>query len=289
MTEPLCGRVRELLPALDDLPADERQEAQSHLRGCASCAEEARALRETLGALRGLPRVAPPPDLAARIERAIDSAGRQRPRGRSRVRRHAVAMILVVGLLAGIIRMIPHGPGVPNARKGPLPPASAPATEGAASPPAETATAASSAENRAAPAPSPSARKEVAEGEIGLRKDLDEGKVRRGRAQGLGATVGAAQTNGVPAPADASSIDLLRHPRAEQAWVDAVRRLVTERPEDLLRGWKSLTPREQSEVLAHWSRAATAPGVAADLDAAMARTKDTDLRHVLHALREFTP
>jgi hypothetical protein len=83
--------------------------------------------------------------------------------------------------------------------------------------------------------------------------------------------------------------DLLRRPRPDATWAGSVRQLVNERPEDLLAAWKSLTPKERLDVLAHWKRSATAPGIAGDLDGAMERAKDPDLRFILHALREFTP
>jgi len=312
MTQATCETIRQRLSALIDgdlTPAD-RREVEEHLRSCAACETEARAMRETLGVLRNLPRAEPPPDMIARIERAIDGKGSRRARGRSRIQRHAVAMILAVGILVGIIRVIPHGPGLFGAR-GPALPAATPAPmEQAAGPTAEEAVPdqdrAASRMKAAAPAklppvgaqspeakrdasPPPAAGRRIATGEAEVREDLAK-KRNEGALTAEPGAIGAMTAGaGAAARPGTSALDVLRDPRPDAAWAESVRRLVVGRPGDLARAWKLLTAKEQSEVLLHWSRAATAPGVAADIDAAMARTKDPDLRQVLHALRRVTP
>lgn len=314
MTQATCETIRQRLSALidGDLTPGERRALEEHLNGCAACEAETRAMRETSEALRNLPRAEPPPDMIARIERAIDGTGSRRARGRSRIQRHAVAMILVVGILVGIIRVIPHGPGLFGPRRPPLPAATPTPRERAegttaeevapipdqdraasrtrAAAPAKTppVSAQSSAGKRDA-VPAPPSGREIAMAEVEARGDLAKKKNKgalTAEPGGIGpATAGA----GTAAPPGSPAIDLLRHPRPEPAWAESMRRLIQDRPEELARAWKSLSTKERSEVLADWHRSAMAPGIAGDLDAAMEKARDPDLKSMLHALREFTP
>ena len=290
MTQPVCESIRERLSALleGDLPPDERQAAEEHLRGCAGCTAEARALRETLEALRRLPRAEPPADLVARIARAVQGGGARRAGGRSRIRRHAVAMLLVVGLLVGIIRVIPHGPPLFGGRRAPSTAPLAPMQQ-AARPATKEAARVPAAKSLPPPERAPSFDRESSLAESEARRDRS--KERKADIQASGPAAIGAVTAGADAsaPAGVSSIDLLRHPRSDAAWVESMRRLIVTRPEDLVRGWKALDPKERAAVLAHWKRSAIAPGVAGDLDAAMQRAQDPDLRSILHALRKLTP
>jgi hypothetical protein len=121
------------------------------------------------------------------------------------------------------------------------------------------------------------------------RRDLAKEK-QEGALTAEPGTIGAATAGaGAGAPPVSTALELLRTPRSEAAWAGSVRELINDRPEALLAAWKALTPKEQLEVLAHWKRSATAPGIAGDLDAAMEKARDPDLKFVLHALREFTP
>jgi anti-sigma factor RsiW len=67
-----------LLADLDRLtPETERQEVAAHLRVCRSCSEEGAARERVRTAMRALPRMVPPPDLAVRL-RVIASREQQR-------------------------------------------------------------------------------------------------------------------------------------------------------------------------------------------------------------------
>jgi len=64
-----CRTVRsKLLADLDRLaPEEERQAVAAHLRGCRSCSEEGAERERIRAAMRALPRMAPPPELAVRL------------------------------------------------------------------------------------------------------------------------------------------------------------------------------------------------------------------------------
>jgi len=67
-----------LLADLDHLtPEAERQAVAAHLRVCRSCSEEGAERERIRAAMRALPRMAPPPDLAVRL-RVMASRERQR-------------------------------------------------------------------------------------------------------------------------------------------------------------------------------------------------------------------
>ena len=74
-----CTTVRKkLLADLDRLtPETERQEVAAHLRACRGCSEEGAARERVRAAMRELPRLSPPPDLAVRL-RVIASREQQR-------------------------------------------------------------------------------------------------------------------------------------------------------------------------------------------------------------------
>src|SRR4030067_502903 len=69
-----CARAWDLLSAyLDgDLPEGEREGIAEPLRHCARCAEEERALKETLSLLKNLPPGAAPPGLLAGIRLRLE-------------------------------------------------------------------------------------------------------------------------------------------------------------------------------------------------------------------------
>jgi len=285
MTQGLCETIRERLSELieGDLPPAERRVAEEHLRDCEGCAREARVLRETLDALRSLPRAEPPPDMVSRIDRALDGRSARRTPGRTRIRRHAVAMILVVGILVGIVRVFPHGPGLLGERRASLPPARPAPRDQAAGTEAEETRPASD-EDRAA-----SRGGTVAPLEAGRGKEIAEARKDEAIQDGRGAIGEVTSETGAVAPSAGSALDLLRDPHPDAAWAESVRRLIVDRPEHLARAWKALSPREQAEVLASWRRAASFPAVRRDLDAAMARTKDPALIPILRAFRESVP
>jgi len=317
MTQGLCETIRERLSELieGDLPPVERGVAEEHLRDCEGCAREARVLRETLDALRSLPKAEPPPDMVSRIDRALDGRSARRRPGRTRLRRHAVAMILVVGILVGIVRVLPHDPGLLGERRASLPPArpaprdqatgteaeeTRPAADedraasrgGTVAPPEAAREAAPApAATRVAPAaaPAPSARQQAAMKEAGRGKEIAEARKDEAMQDGRGAIGEVASETGAVAPSAGSALDLLRDPHPDAAWAESVRRLIVDRPEHLARAWKALSPRQQAEVLANWRRAASFPAARRDLDTAMARTRDPALIPILRAFRESAP
>ncbi len=291
MTQPVCESFRERLSALleGDLPPSERQAVEEHLRGCADCTAEARAMGEMLEALRSLPRAEPPADLIARIDRAVQGGGARPAGGRSRVRRHAVAMILVVGLLVGIIRVIPHGPPIFGGRKAPLPTSPQAPMEQAAAPASEEAARVPAAKRLPASERAASRDRVSSFAEAEARKSLAKAKKSDAPASGPAAVGALTAGADAVAPAGETPIDLLRKPRSDGDWAESIRRLIVTQPEELVRGWKVLDAHERSEVLAHWKRSATTPGIAGDLDAAMERAQDPDLKSVLRAFRESIP
>jgi len=85
-----------------------RDAARAHESSCAPCGALARAVRSQAALLARLPRPAPPPDLGARIERALGSRGTLRRPRRWRAWTAAAAAVVVaaIGLVAA-----PRGPG----------------------------------------------------------------------------------------------------------------------------------------------------------------------------------
>src|SRR5271157_5180519 len=77
-----CRTVRKkLLAEFDQLTPDaERQAVAAHLRVCRSCSVEGAERERIRAAMRALPRMAPPPDLAVRL-RVMASRVRQRRDG----------------------------------------------------------------------------------------------------------------------------------------------------------------------------------------------------------------
>jgi len=285
MTQSLCETIRERLSELieGDLPPAERGVAEEHLRGCEGCAREARVLREALDALRSLPNTEPPPDMVSRIDRALDGRSARRRPGRTRIRRHAVAMILVVGILVGIIRALPHGPGLLGERRASLPSGGPAPRDQVAGTEAEETRPASD-QDRAA-----IRREPVAPLEAGRGKEIAEARKDEAMQDGTDAIGEVTSETGAVAPSAGSALDLLRDPHPDTAWAESVRRLIVDRPEHLARAWKALSPKQQAAVLASWRRAASFPAMRRDLDAAMTRTQDPTLIQILRAFRESVP
>jgi hypothetical protein len=71
-----CDAIRDLLSAFLDGEADasERRLVEEHLSACAACRAELEGLRRTVAGVKGLPKLAAPPELARRIAEALPAA-----------------------------------------------------------------------------------------------------------------------------------------------------------------------------------------------------------------------
>jgi hypothetical protein len=273
MTEETCRDVRALLSELleDELAPDARARALDHLDGCDACRAELEALKRTLEALRALPREEPPAALLERIERRLGPPGAPaRGRGRFRFRRHAVAMLLAVGIVVGIIRVLPHGVAPLHAPK-PAPPVgrleadrAAPREEGAEDLKDSRRDAGSS------ESPPPQAPEKKAE------------KFARQNAPTIAANEAA------PAPPPDPSA-LFTSPRPEPAWADSVRDALLRHPAQAAAAWRRLTDAQRAAVLDAWTRAPRPPGLRAELDSALSREGNRETASMLRAFRSRTP
>jgi hypothetical protein len=111
-----CARTEDILSAyLDgDLPEEERKEVAEHLRKCPRCAEEERALGETLSLLRTLPGEKAPPGLLAGVRRRIGEEKAEEPLWKKlflpahvKIPLEAAAVVLVFLLVYGIQKQVP--------------------------------------------------------------------------------------------------------------------------------------------------------------------------------------
>jgi hypothetical protein len=111
-----CARTEDILSAyLDgDLPEREREEVALHLRTCPRCAEEERALRETVSLLRSLPVEKAPPGLLQGVRRHIGEENAAEPLWKKlflpahvKIPLEAAAVVLVFLLVYGIQKQIP--------------------------------------------------------------------------------------------------------------------------------------------------------------------------------------
>jgi hypothetical protein len=111
-----CARTEDILSAyLDgDLPEGEREEVAEHLRQCPRCAEEERALRETVSLLRTLPVEKAPPGLLAGVRRRIGEEKAAEPLWKKlflpahvKIPLEAAAVVLVFLLAYGIHKQGP--------------------------------------------------------------------------------------------------------------------------------------------------------------------------------------
>ncbi len=111
-----CTRTEDILSAyLDgDLPEGERKEVAEHLRQCPRCAEEERALRETVSLLRNLPVEKAPPGLLAGVRHRIGEEKGVEPLWKKlflpahvKIPLEAAAVVLVFLLVYGIQKQIP--------------------------------------------------------------------------------------------------------------------------------------------------------------------------------------
>jgi hypothetical protein len=122
-----CTRTQDMLSSyLDgDLPDREQEEIAGHIRQCSRCAEEERALRETLSLLRNLPAEAAPPELLKGVRLRIAEKTAV-PLWKKvflpvhiKIPLEAAAVVLVFLLVYGIQKEMPAKTPVPS------PPASA--------------------------------------------------------------------------------------------------------------------------------------------------------------------
>ncbi|MGB3400909.1 MAG: zf-HC2 domain-containing protein [Candidatus Deferrimicrobiaceae bacterium] len=122
-----CTRTWDLLSSyLDGELSDREQEGiADHIRQCSRCAEEERALRETLSLLRSLPAEAAPPELLKRVQlrigekTAVPLWKKLFLPAHIKIPLEAAAVVLVFLLVYGIQKEMPATTPVPS------PPASA--------------------------------------------------------------------------------------------------------------------------------------------------------------------
>jgi hypothetical protein len=76
-----CDEIRKSLSDYLDgeLPLDARRSVEEHLGGCEACRRELRELERTLGHLRSLPEVEPPPFYAESVMRKVREEARAKP------------------------------------------------------------------------------------------------------------------------------------------------------------------------------------------------------------------
>jgi hypothetical protein len=111
-----CARTRDRLSAHleGDLPEREREKIAQHLRQCARCAEEERALKETLALLRNLPARKAPPELLEGVRRRIGKEQAKTPLWKKlflpahiKIPLEAAAVVLVFLLAYGVQKEMP--------------------------------------------------------------------------------------------------------------------------------------------------------------------------------------
>jgi hypothetical protein len=113
MTTPDHEAMRALLPDLAEggLEAGRRDTVETHLAACPACRDELDALVETLGLLQGLPSVAAPPDLSAKVRSRIrrrSSPRRRQAPVEQRIETTSAATVLVAAfLLIGARLLVP--------------------------------------------------------------------------------------------------------------------------------------------------------------------------------------
>lgn len=106
-----CLDVRAELTAYlaNEVGQEARVALDTHLAGCPPCWDELEALRETWGALGGLPAPRPSPDLEGRIlARATVEGGRLRARRLLRPLRVPLAALLAALLSIGLSTLVPY-------------------------------------------------------------------------------------------------------------------------------------------------------------------------------------
>jgi hypothetical protein len=117
-----CARTWDRLSAyLDgDLPEKERERIAQHLRQCARCAEEERALKETLALLRNLPARKAPPELLEGVRRRIGKEQAKTPLWKKlflpahiKIPLEAAAVVLVFLLAYGVQKEMPSSKAPP--------------------------------------------------------------------------------------------------------------------------------------------------------------------------------
>ncbi|MDP3937151.1 MAG: zf-HC2 domain-containing protein [Deltaproteobacteria bacterium] len=309
-SEKICARVRASFSEFleEDLAAEERREVEAHLAECAGCAESFARFREAIAVLGQLSRPEPPADLPDRIDRALDrlepvSLPRARPAGRRRLVQHAVAAMLVGGIIVGIIRVVPEVGG-------PLPARQAASPESREALPAAKdefaamdraiGPAAGALMGETAPAPAPTARSEsapaieekAAKAAPAYRENAEVARARDDDKRVAASTVTphaaremlkqaapaapAAKKPDVEEPSYYAPRDgepggaryargLLLAARNHASWITAVRDLALSHPGDLASAWAGLDAETRKGILAVWSRAAPVPNLAADL------------------------
>jgi len=97
-----------------DLPEKEREGIAQHLRQCARCAEEERALKETLSLLRNLPPGQAPPELLEGVRRRIGNEQEKTPLWKKlflpahiKIPLEAAVVVLVFLLVYGVQKEMP--------------------------------------------------------------------------------------------------------------------------------------------------------------------------------------
>jgi hypothetical protein len=117
-----CARTWDRLSAyLDgDLPEEEREGIAQHLRQCVRCAEEERALKETLALLRNLPARKAPPELLEGVRRRIGKERAKTPLWKKlllpahiKLPLEAAAVVLVFLLVYGVQKEMPSSKAPP--------------------------------------------------------------------------------------------------------------------------------------------------------------------------------
>jgi len=104
-----CEDLRERLSALleEELPAEEREEAERHLVSCEACRADAAGVRGVMELLHGLPRERAPRDLPAQVTARLDEPARPALPWRWVPVAAAACLALAAGLILGM--KLPHG------------------------------------------------------------------------------------------------------------------------------------------------------------------------------------
>jgi hypothetical protein len=117
-----CARTWDRLSAYleGDLPEKETEGIAQHLRQCARCAEEERALKETLALLRNLPARKAPPELLEGVRRRIGKEPEKTPLWKKlflpahiKIPLEAAAVVLVFLLAYGVQKEMPSSKAPP--------------------------------------------------------------------------------------------------------------------------------------------------------------------------------
>ena len=276
----------------EELSAEARRRVEDHLEGCEACRSEFDHFRRTIGALQRLPREEPPADLPARIGRAIDSAAPSKPVARrTRWNRHAVAALLVAGIVVGIIRVVPDLSVPPPRRERVAREEARPLKPDRDIDDARQVKSMGKLKDARMREEKPSEAEGFRNkaGEYRLSQADKQRAARAAPSAAVPESVGAVRENEKVSRPDQDVAALLQSPQSSAAWSGRLLTLALARPDELATAWGGLDAKGRARVLAAWREAPPGRDAREKLEAALAQARTPESRAPLAALRNATP